>query len=241
MSGFYDTTVEIASRRVLAVAMKKADMESHYNEYSRLILEARSEIEKLDYRKAIRTAESSWGFIDGMLQYEKRFLNSEKVSVQGISVVLSYSPFLLDFEPLDRVENFISANPRVRKNSRENLVDELQDSRECLVQAYSLWDRLEKKSLIYRDELKQQSSEVREIIDFWKDVGIGAWIPVSDRQVFRLVTHLQEIVRAKCNYCGVCVQAPKTKLLDLVVCPKCKQSSVFTLLTSQVARSTTKA
>lgn len=218
------------------MAMKKAEMEAQHKEYSRFVLEARSAVERLEFRESIRLAECSWEFIDGMLQFEKRFLSSEKVNIHGLTIVFHYSPLLLDFEILERLESFLESTPRVKKNSDKDVIRQLEESRECLAQSHKLWGWLDDRKSIYMDDVKNSKSSIKKIVAFWVETGIAKWIPKSERQVLKLVTHLQEIIRGKCSFCGVCVQAQKSKLLDTVVCPNCKQRMVFTLLADQVSQ-----
>jgi len=74
------------------MAMNKAEMESHRNDYYALMAQAWAAHHKGLYRKAVEWALSSWDHIDGMMQYERRYGKKEFESIEAIDMVLKYAP-----------------------------------------------------------------------------------------------------------------------------------------------------
>jgi len=76
------------------MGMKKADMRAEWVQYHLRMSEAREAHHAGLWRKAVELALSSWGHVDGMMQYERRYLDAEFQSIEAIDFVLQYAPLL---------------------------------------------------------------------------------------------------------------------------------------------------
>jgi hypothetical protein len=55
------------------MAMKKAELEHHQASYHARIQRARTALERRDYREAIEHAMSTFEYVDGMMQFERKY------------------------------------------------------------------------------------------------------------------------------------------------------------------------
>lgn len=216
------------------MAMKKAEMEEHRERYHAVIAEARSALEQGDYRKAIELAVSSWEYIDGMMQYERRYEDAQFNSIEGIDIVLQYAPFLLDLQSIDTTESLLKLQRRVEKNTSANMGDRLTKARELVWDAYRMWDLLNRQAEVRQDDLRRllggHMDRWRSLAEAWDKMGLVGRIPEHGSYRLSILTRMNEEILAKCPSCGVVVKAAKSKLLVEQACPKCHGRVLFVLL-----------
>ena len=216
------------------MAMKKAEMEAHRDRYSGILAEARAAVSNGLYNEAVKLALSSWDYVDGMMQYVRRYEEREFDSIEAIEIVLKYAPVLLHYESLDVLESLLQRSRRIEKNTTTHLGDQLVAARQTLERAHRLWDRLETDGAIRQDHLARtfggEQAEWRGIAELWETVGIVDRLPEGCSYILKLGTRLGALATGKCPACGVTEEAPKAIFLEKTTCPKCSSAVAFVLL-----------
>jgi hypothetical protein len=216
------------------MAMKKADMEVHREAYYSAIEAAKKSIQEGQYHHAIILAYSSWEYIDGMMQYERRYHKVEFENLVGIDLVLQYAPLLFDYGVLNQLETLLKSQRRIEKNTSQRLSDRLAEARTQMRDAHSIWNSLEEQHQVRVDECRRQlgvaQERVQTVVDEWDAMGIAYRTIDEGTQLFGLTTQMDRNVKAKCPHCGMVVLAPKVKILNAVVCPGCRNEALCVLL-----------
>ncbi len=216
------------------MAMSKAEMEAHWNEYKALVSRARSLREAGMHREAIELAVSSWLHIEGMMQYDRKYSGDQGVSIEAIEVVLACSPFLLDYSSLDALETLLSSQRRISKASSKDLVEELATARRVMGSARKLWNHLELQTEWSEDQLLValggQPSQWRILLETWEQMGLLRRILNTGTARWALATQMGELVFAKCPSCAAVVKGEKAAFLKNAACPKCRKQVLFVLL-----------
>ena len=214
--------------------MKKAELEAHRGEYTSLMERARAAEDCGRYRDAIAAAVSSWEFIDGMMQYERRYQGTEFETVPTIDLVLRYAPLLFDAASLAKLDLLLKENKRIDKLASRDLTQAVVDARNQMWLNRRLFSLLETNNEIPEDEackrLGADANSWRSILAAWEKMGLVEVCPLGPVKKVRLATQLQRPIRAKCPSCGSVGQAAKAELLSPRVCGKCKATSNFVLL-----------
>jgi hypothetical protein len=224
-------------RVLFAMAMKKADMESHRDEYYARISKARSALSQGHYHQAVQFACSSWDFVDGMMQYERKYEDREFKSIEGIDIVLDYAPLLFDVESLDGLETLLRTQRRIDRNASDDLADKLAKARFLMWEAHRAWSHLENVQKAMQDRLHGalggDANVWRYLVKSWEQMGLVH--RESDGQVHQvaLATQMDLTVSGKCPSCGAVGKARKAKFLESVACPKCSQQVHFVILATE--------
>lgn len=216
------------------MAMKKAEMEEHRETYHHLMTEARSAERQGLYRKAVQSALEAWDHIDGMMQFEKRYGDTEFDSLSAIDLVLKYTPLLLDFETLDALEELLKSYRRIERDTSESLGERLQAARERMWKNHRLWDHLEQNPDARQDQLRGhlggEQERWRAVAEGWEKMGLISRSPEGGSCRLALCTRLGEMVRAKCSSCGNTLEGSKGLFLEPMDCPRCQRASLFVIL-----------
>src|SRR5438445_210985 len=114
------------------MGMKKSEMEAHRDEYQARMAAARAAERDGLYREAMAEALSAWDFIDGMMQYEKRYEERSFDSVAAIDLVLRYAPLLLDRKSLDTLERLLKEYRRIERDTDADMGAKLASARAAL-------------------------------------------------------------------------------------------------------------
>ncbi len=220
------------------MAMKKAEMETHRYHYHARMAKARAAQKKGLFRDAVSVAFSSWEFIDGMMQYERRYEDKEFDGIEAIDLVLRFAPLLLDFGALDKLEDLLKQNRRINRNTEENLATRLAEERALLKDIHRLWNLLERHPGILQNELRQhlggKQDRWRDVAEDWEKMGLIRRTHADGSYRLALATRLGEIVPAKCSSCGTVSEAPKAMMLEDTACPHCRSVVPFVLVTSPI-------
>jgi len=111
--------------------------------------------------------------IDGMMQYEHRYADTEFDSVDATDLTLKYAPLLLGFASLDTLEGLLKEYRRIERDTSDNMADKLAAARILMWDAYHLWEHLEHNPHSRQDELRQfcggEQEHGRAICDNWRD------------------------------------------------------------------------
>ncbi|HVP11023.1 MAG TPA: hypothetical protein VMV94_07530, partial [Phycisphaerae bacterium] len=125
--------------------MTKAEMEAHRAQYYELIAKARAARQDGRYREAVELAMSSWEYVDGMMQYERKYEDKEFNSVEGIDVVLKYAPLLFDLDSLNRLEDLLKDRRRIERDTSADMGDKLAKATAMMWEARRMWNYLERE------------------------------------------------------------------------------------------------
>jgi hypothetical protein len=219
--------------------MKKADLETHQNDYHVLIDKALSAKKAGLYREAIAFAVSSWDHIDGMMQYEHKYAGQEVTSIQGIDFVLQYAPLMLDSESLDQLAAVLHKQRRIAKQTGIDWDHRLDRAKHLMWDACGFWDYLERHTTVAAQDLSDGHGNERKhwkrIANEWSEMGIVHRTSSGKSHGWSLVTHLERPILAKCPSCAAVVKAAKTKFLDEQSCPNCLQKRSFVFLAKEPA------
>lgn len=214
--------------------MKKAELEECHKQYRKLMKDAREAQNAGAFRDAVRKAIAAWPHIDGMMQYERKFNNTELPTVEAIELVLNYAPTVFDRESLDQLETLLKDQRRIEKNTSENLSDKLGKARALMWDAHRLWDYLESHPDANEADIKKvfQGGHAirRALLSQWEAMGLLRRASDGSSQRFSLTTRMGQIIPAKCSSCGAVTEGPKAMFLEPVACPECRARVNFVLL-----------
>ena len=219
--------------------MTKAEMEAHHRQYQALMSQARTAEESGSYAEAIEKALACSEHIDGMMQYERRFMQREFKSIGAIEMTAKYAPLLFDKASLAKMENLLKEYRRIEKNTSEQMGDKVAEAREMMREAHRLWNHIEKHPGCRQDELRRlfggKQEQWRSIAEVWEKMGLIRRTPKDGSYCLAVSTRMDEPVRSKCPACAHVMESTKVKCLGEVACPQCKTSVVFVILSEPVS------
>jgi hypothetical protein len=219
------------------MAKTKTELEQHREEYYAKVAAARAAQQEGDFRKAIEFAVLSWPYVDGMMQYERKYEERTFDSIEAIDIFLTYAPLVFDFVNLEVLAALLKTQRRIEKNTSGDLSDALAKARESIRDAHQLWNHWEGKGELCQDEADQNAGVDADrwqwIADHWEKMGLIRLTRDGGKVQIEFCTRMDEPTAAKCPSCGVVGKAPKSKLLDDVNCPKCRARVQFVILAVQ--------
>lgn len=221
------------------MAMKKAEMEEHCRVYrSEMLTASRAEQAGL-YYEAIKGAKRAWNYIDGMLQYEKRYGDKQFSTISAIEIVLRYAPLLFDYESLNALEELLKTYKRIDRDTTHDMGGKLEQARERMWGNRKLWAHLEEHAESRQADLNQvlggDQDYWRSVAEVWERMGLLRRVKDANTYRLTLITRMDAIISAKCPNCGRSAVAPKAMFLERTKCFNCSASVSFVLmLTSNV-------
>ncbi len=214
--------------------MTKAEMEEAYSEYHVRLARARDALRTGQYRQAIKDALEAWPFIDGMMQYARKYKQAEFDTVAAIDLVLDYVPVLFDFRQLDQLEGILKECRRIERDTTADLGEQLANARARMWTAHRLWDYIETHPAVRQAELRAilggQQSDWVKIIEVWEKMGLMKRTPEGGTYRLSFSTRMGEIISGKCPECGSVTEAPKAMLLGEIRCPSCEKRVTLVLV-----------
>jgi hypothetical protein len=202
--------------------MTKAELENADVNYHQRVAKANAAQRAGLFVDAIDLAKSSWPYIDGMIQYARKYEMRESLTLEGIELVLKLAPFVFDLSSLESLESLLKSQRRIAKTSSRDLEVGLQESRARLSIAYRMWDRMERNGELNLDEESLADREqAQEIIDFWDSHEFVSRIPSRTSTRACLATRMDGLTFAKCPSCGAVVRIPKNQCLAKSECSAC--------------------
>ena len=211
--------------------MTKAELESAHREYGIMAQGAIYAEQAGIYRLVVDRAVAAWQYVDGMLQFEKRYLENDSPNIAAVELVLKYAPVLLDFATLNRLESFLSENRRVKRLVEAGADDCIAEARARMWNAHMIWSELEanpgSRAVELHARLALPTKFTTFVLSCWTTSGLVLQL---GRGELSLSTQLGRVVPAKCSSCGKMTEAPKAMLLESVDCPECGQQASFVLL-----------
>jgi hypothetical protein len=217
------------------MAKTKTELEADSDRHQELMAEARAKLQRGELSQAIQAAVSAWPYVDGMMQYDRRWgSKSEFETVDSIALVLRYAPLLFDFDSLEKLSALLKSQRRIDKNAAADIGADLDVAKATMWDAHRLWALLQSEGEIRQDTLRQRfggdQDRWRWISETWDRIGLVRRTPESGSYRLSIVTRLDSRIRGKCSSCGAVGQAPRIQLLQAISCPKCKRSGFFVLL-----------
>jgi hypothetical protein len=214
--------------------MTKAELETQRARYYDLMAKSRAALRYGSYCKAVASAVSSWDYIDGMMQYERKYKEKEFTSIEGIDLVLKHAPMLFDGESLGRLESLLRGQRRIERDTSADLAGQLAQARALMWDAQRMWDHLERHPGLRQDELRAalggEQAGWRSLADAWEQMGVIRRTPAGGSYRLAFVTQMDDMVSAKCSSCGAVSQARKVTFLEGRLCEKCRTLAVFVIL-----------
>lgn len=218
------------------MAKKKAEMEADHREYEgRMRVAYQAEAKGL-YRDAVEAAMTAWPFIDGMMQFGKKFGEGEFGSVPAIDIVLRYAPLLFDTSSLDSLAALLKEYKRIERDTSHDMGAKLAMARQRMSQNHRLWTHLENNTDCRQAELAQMlggdQDYWRSVAEGWERMGLLKRTPEKGTYRLALHTRMDAVIWALCPFCGQKAEAPKAMFLEKMTCPTCSKLVGFVLLPS---------
>jgi hypothetical protein len=187
------------------------------------------------HSEAVAIAAKASEYVDGMMQYERRFESREEPRhIETIRYIFQYAPLVFDKSSLETISELLNSQKRIAKNTAANLANELETATELMWDAHRVWSVLEKLGETRQDELRAtlggNQDRWRAISESWGHMGLVHRIPERGSYRISLVTRIAAEVRGKCSGCGSTGKAALGTFLQDLTCPKCKTTSKFVLL-----------
>ena len=218
------------------MALKKAEMEDHYNSYNKYMAQVKSLVNDGLFADALKNIFKAMDYVDGMMQYEKKYNKREFDSIEAIDYALKYAPLIFNYESIDFIEDMIKSYKRVEKNTNISIAELLTKAREKMTKAYNLWNYLERNPNTKQSSLSRtlggNQEDWRNITESWEKMGLLIRQKEGNSYNLTLKTRMGAITKGKCTKCGSQQEAPKAILLDNTKCPDCGQESLFVILAS---------
>lgn len=221
------------------MAMKKTEMEADASSYHQEMYFAVTAQRQGLQREAVKHALLALPFIDGMMQYERKYKDKAFDSIESIDIVLKYAPLLFDLQSLNDLEALLTAKRTIDRHASADLARDVDQARQRMWQAHHLWNHIERNPDCRQDELRRalggDQDEWRAMAEAWHAMSLLRRTPAGGSCRLTLSTRLAEVVSAKCPSCGTIVQCPKAFCLETTGCPDCKADGVFVLLAGHAA------
>lgn len=212
----------------------KLELESIQDNYEAQLEKARSAERKGDYQQVVKLAVSSFDFIDGMMQFQRKYGERDLASVEALELVFRYAPLFFDFAALQRSEALLKDCRRIEKNTAANLADKLAKARALMWDAHRLWAYLELHPEARQSELRKhlggREAHWRSLAESWDKMNLLRRRLDGGSYRLSLVTRMGQVVSAKCASCGGVTEAPKAIFLEDMTCPACRATTSFVLL-----------
>lgn len=216
------------------MAMKKAELEAHRQQYYGLLDAARGAERNGLLRDALSNALAAWDYVDGMMQFERRYEDADFDTIEAIELVLKFAPLLLESKSLVALEELLKTQKRIDKNTSVSLADRLAQSREHLWINHRLWSHLAENIGVRQDTLRRSlggdQDYWRGVCEQWERMGLIDRLPESNSYRLTLLTRTGAVTKAKCPSCAKIVEAPKAMFFEAMSCPACSTSVSFVLL-----------
>lgn len=217
------------------MAKTKAELQSDAEAYHRTLSAMRAAHRAAQFLDAIKIAMEACEYIDGMMQFERRFeKRTDRHSVETIDYVLQYAPLVFDHQSLETLAVVLKSQRRIDKNTTAELVEGLQNAYELMWDAHRLWSLLEQAQELDQSTLRARLGGDQErwqrIAESWDHMSLIDRIPERGSYRLSLQSRITRETRAKCRRCGAIVKAAMGQFLEENACPKCKAPSTFVIL-----------
>jgi hypothetical protein len=187
------------------------------------------------YLEAVEIAINACQYIDGMMQFERRFEDRmARRSIETIEYAFQYAPLMFDRASLDTLAELLKSQKRIDKNATADLADDLQKAVELMWDAHRLWTVLEEADDVPQDKLRVMLGGDQEywryIAESWDRMGLIQRIPERGSYRISLTSRVTQEIRGKCRSCGATGKAAMGRFLEEITCPRCKTTSTFVII-----------
>jgi hypothetical protein len=200
-----------SAKEVSGVLMTKTEMENHNQQYTDLLSEARQALKGKNPNEAIQLAVRAWDYIDGMLQYQRKYAAEQLPFMEAIDMVMHFAPLLLDSDSLDRLESLLKSQRRIRKNSDDDLLGELSRARDLMWDVYRVWDVIEGRPGCLETELLKSlgspQGQCLTVLEALERIGLVRRTPAGASYRVTFWTRMSALAYSKCHGCGAVVKA----------------------------------
>lgn len=200
----------------------KAELEWQCNTFNTISSQAELAYTEGKLTVSIDFALQSLQFIDGMIQFEKRFKKSEVIQQPTLKLILVNAPIIFRFQAINDVEEFLNRTKRVEKNSSIDWRKMIEEARRLLDSALHLWQLIETESDI---NCVDRIGRVY-LLNAWERMGVVT----HQLQGYSITSAMNARYRAKCFGCGQVFDSNKDSLLSEMSCPVCKTMQYFVIL-----------
>jgi len=219
--------------------MTKAEMAEHAAQCRALTAEARGARQKGQHAEAIRLALAACAYVDGMMQYARRYEDAEIDSVEAIDIILACAPLIFHTEGLDAVCALLKEQRRVERNTAADMGERLEKAQELMGDAYRLWKHLEQHPGMRQDQLREtlggEQGRWRRLAEEWEEMGIVRREAEGGSYRLTLTVSLDDVVKGKCSECGAVCEDAKVAFLRERACARCGQAAWFVILVPEAA------
>ena len=217
------------------MAKNKAELQFDASRYREAVVAMRKAHNEGRYLEAIEIAMNACDYVDGMMQFERRFEDrTERKSVETIHYVLQYAPLVFDRSSLETLDEVLKSQKRIDKNTTADLADDLKSANALMWDAHRMWTELEQAADLPQDKLRSslggEQERWREIAESWYGMGLIHRMPERGSYRISLATRIATEIRGKCPACGATGRAAMGHFLEEITCPRCKATSTFVML-----------
>ncbi len=215
--------------------VKKADLEIERNLYHASTNQATHAESIYQYHAAINFALTSLGYIDSMMQFERKYMKVDNPPLHSVRIIFQYAPILFRIDALQSAESLLSR--KLENQSGLKLKEHLKSAKEILIAAHELWKDIENGS-IRTDQPKSTGGIVQTtILTVWDRMNLTFFEKSQPHIQRRFVTKFDEQTPGKCTNCGDIVTARKALLFKAIRCFKCNVITSFVILAQKTGTS----
>ncbi len=219
--------------------MTKQEMEEHAGQYHSFLGKAQSSLRSQDFRGAVAFAVASLRFVDGMMQFERKYQGKEHAKIDAIEIIFRFAPYLLDSDSLDSAAELLKSQRRIAKNTGTDLSSALDEARANLWSAYRVWDFLENRGECDEATIRRHTGLEPDAWDRvrtkWEVMRLLRRRENHPASYFSLSLQMAVTVLAKCPRCGGSARGKRVTFLQKVKCPKCAAQEFFAVLSPELA------
>ncbi|MBA3483385.1 MAG: hypothetical protein H0T51_16370 [Pirellulales bacterium] len=217
------------------MAKTKAELEYDFDQHQKIMARVRTANRSGEISKALDLAVTAWEYIDGMMQYEKRYgSRSEFKTIDSIAFVLSYAPILFETTLLARLATLLRTYKRIEKNTTDEIGLALDNAMSLMWEARKVWNLLETEGEVHQADLGRrlggEQARLRDLVESWVHLGVVQRRPHGSSYLIRLCTRVDEKTQAKCSVCGIVDSDAMMAMLDPRRCPNCGCDANFVIL-----------
>jgi hypothetical protein len=217
------------------MAKNKAELQFDAKRYRAAVTSMRRAHKEGDVLRAIQFAVDACDYIDGMMQFEKRFeKRAERKSVETVDYVFKYAPLVFDRKSIERIGALLKEQKRIDKTATDDLAADFAQTVDLMWDAHRLWEAIRTIPGLRQDELKLRlggnQERWRAIAESWEELGLIHRTPDRSSYLLSLTTRRNTPIRGKCSSCGATGKATRGTFLEDITCPKCKATVTFVIL-----------
>jgi hypothetical protein len=202
---------------------KKGDLGLAFQEYSGREAEAVRAKTAGDFAAVLQQAQSAIPLLRDTIAYLRRYHKVLPAQLWAIELILQYAPPMFSRRSLDKVSAWLADTNRTERAAYPDLPARLETAWRRLSLAARIWPSIVASPVLATPA--DDPSEVRQIMAFWVKYGAVTEQVIAGRSHFRLTTHRDCAIRAKCAKCGHLAHAKWSEMLGNKQCHRCRTNS----------------